>query len=401
MMLGYLLARAGVDVLVLEKHQDFLRDFRGDTIHPSTLTAMDELGLLEGLLHIPHRRADHLAAVVGGHRFQVADFARLKVRCPFVAFMPQWDFLTFLAREAARFPNFQLRMQSEVVSLRTEGGRVAGVEARTPDGGLEVRADLVIGADGRSSAARQSAGLRTRNLGAPMDVLWFRISKADTDPQESVGVFDAGAILVLIDRGTHWQCGYVIPKGRYDEEQRGSVDGFRSRVRRLVPHLGNRLAEIRSWDDVKLLTVTVDRLEQWWRPGLLCIGDAAHAMSPIGGVGINLAIQDAIAAANILAGPLLRRDVADRDLAQVQARRSWPTRATQSMQLLAQRRIVATVLGDERPLQPPLALRILSSEGWMRKLLAWLIGVGFRPEHPAVAARAQRQAAAPQAASVS
>jgi 2-polyprenyl-6-methoxyphenol hydroxylase-like FAD-dependent oxidoreductase len=399
MMLGYLLARAGVEVLVLEKHRDFLRDFRGDTIHPSTLTAMDELGLLEGLLHVPHRRADHLAAIVGGRRLQVADFTRLKVRCPFLAFMPQWDFLTFLAHEAARYSNFQLRMQSEVVGLRTQNGRVAGVEARTPEGGLEVSADLVIGADGRSSTVRQSAGLRVRNLGAPMDVLWFRLSKANTDPDESVGVFDAGAILVLIDRGTHWQCGYVIPKGSYDDEQRSSVDGFRSRVRRLVPYFDSRLTEISSWDDVKLLTVTVDRLDQWWRPGLLCVGDAAHAMSPIGGVGINLAIQDAIATANILAGPLLRRDVADRDLARVQARRSWPARATQRVQLLAQRRIVANILGDERPLQPPLALRILSSEGWMRKLLAWLIGVGFRPEHPAAPARTQWQAA-PQIPSV-
>ncbi|MFL5282153.1 MAG: FAD-dependent oxidoreductase [Rhodopila sp.] len=389
MMLGYLLARAGVDVVVLEKHQDFLRDFRGDTIHPSTLTAMDELGLLPGLLRIPHRRADHLAAIIGGRRFQVADFAKLRVRCPFIAFMPQWDFLDFLAREAARFPNFQLHMQSEVVGLRTEHGRIAGVEAHTPRGELEVTAELVVGTDGRSSITRQLAGLQVRNLGAPMDVLWFSLSKSDNDPQESVGVFDAGAILVLIDRGTHWQCGYVIPKGSYDSEQRGNIEGFRNRVRRLAPHLADRLAEIGSWDDVKLLTVTVDRLERWWCPGLLCIGDSAHAMSPIGGVGINLAIQDAIAAANILARPLLGHAVTDRELTRVQARRSWPARATQSVQLLAQKRIIANILGGDRPLQPPLALRILSSEGWMRRMLARLIGVGFRPEHPATPAVAQ------------
>jgi 2-polyprenyl-6-methoxyphenol hydroxylase-like FAD-dependent oxidoreductase len=391
MMLGYLLARAGVDVLVLEKHDDFLRDFRGDTIHPSTLNAMDELGLLEGLLRIPHRRADHLAAIVGGQLFKVVDFSRLRLRCPFIAFMPQWDFLNFLVHEASRFPNFHLRMQTEVVGLRTTNGRVTGIEARTPHGKCEVTADLVVGADGRSSTVRQSAGLRVRNLGAPMDVLWFHLSKAGSDPQESVGVFNAGAILVLIDRGTHWQCGYVIPKGSYGEKQRGTVEEFRRRIARLVPNFAHRLAELGSWDDVKLLTVAVDRLEQWWRPGLLCIGDSAHAMSPIGGVGINLAIQDAIAAADILTAPLLRRKVADRDVAQVQARRCWPTRATQTMQLLAQRRIIANVLGDERQLQPPLALRIVSRSAWMRTLAARLIGVGVRPEHPAVATPERRR----------
>jgi 2-polyprenyl-6-methoxyphenol hydroxylase-like FAD-dependent oxidoreductase len=388
MMLGYLLARAGVEVMVLEKHQDFLRDFRGDTIHPSTLTVMDELGLLPGLLRIPHRRADHLVAIIGGRRFQMADFDGLRVRCPYIAFMPQWDFLDFLAREAKRFPGFHLRMQTEVVGLTTAGGRVTGIEARTPQDMLEVKADLVVGADGRSSTVRQLAGLQVRDLGAPMDVLWFHLSKSDSDPQESVGVFDAGTILVLIDRGTHWQCGYVIPKGSYDRERQGDIQGFKNRFGKLVPQLADRVAEIGSWEDVKLLSVRVDRLEQWWRPGLLCIGDSAHAMSPIGGVGINLAVQDAVAAANILAGPLLRREFTDRHLAQVQTRRSWPTRATQSMQLLAQRRIVANLLKDKRLVQAPLALQVLSGERWVRRLLAWLIGVGFRPEHASVPPRA-------------
>jgi 2-polyprenyl-6-methoxyphenol hydroxylase-like FAD-dependent oxidoreductase len=381
MMLGYMLARAGIDVVVLEKHRDFLRDCRGDTIHPSTLEVMHELGLLPQLLQLPHRRADHLAAMVGGKRFQMADFDGLPARCRYIAFMPQWDFLDLLAREAAKFPGFRLCMQTETVGLTTAGDRITGVQARSGDRMLEIAADLVVGADGRASTVRAAAGMQVRNLGAPMDVLWFRFSKADSDPQESIGVFGTGAIFVLIDRGTHWQCGYVIPKGGYDALRQDGLGAFRAAIGRLAPFLAQRAGEIATWDDVKLLTVAVDRLRQWWRPGLLCIGDAAHAMSPIGGVGINLAIQDAVAAGNILAEPLRQRRVGTDDLARVQARRAWPAIGTQTLQLIVQRRIVAPLLGAQHPVRAPLALQVLSGERWIRRLIARLVGLGLRPEH--------------------
>ncbi len=307
MMLGFLLARAGVDVLVLEKHADFLRDFRGDTIHPSTLQVMAELGLLDEFLKRPHQEVRELSADIGGERVTIADFSHLPTRCPFVAFMPQWDFLNFLAEQAKRYPTFHLKMQAEVTDLIFDGDRVAGLRAKTPQGELAVRADLVVGADGRHSTVRALAGLKVEDKGAPMDVLWLRLSKRKDDGAESLGRIDAGRLFVMLDRGDYWQCAFVIPKGGFDELRRRGLPAFRAAIAELKPSLADRVTELQSWDDVKLLTVTVDRLKRWYRPGLLCIGDAAHAMSPVGGVGINLAIQDAVAAANILSRAAPRR----------------------------------------------------------------------------------------------
>jgi 2-polyprenyl-6-methoxyphenol hydroxylase-like FAD-dependent oxidoreductase len=387
MMLGLLLARAGVSVLVLEKHADFLRDFRGDTIHPSTLELMHELGLLEEFLALPHQEVPRLIARFGDLTVPVADFTHLPTRCKFIALMPQWDFLDFLARQAARYPTFRLLMRTEAIGLIEEAGRVSGVRATTPDGPLDVRADLVVAADGRSSVLREQAGLRVDDLGAPMDVLWFRLSRRPADPEASMGQFDVGRIFVLLNRGEHWQCGYVIPKGAADEIRRRGLDAFRASVSALLPFASDRVGEIRDWDDVRLLTVKVDRLRQWFRPGLLCIGDAAHAMSPVGGVGINLAIQDAVAAANRLWRPLLERGVTAEHLRRVQRRREWPTRVTQWLQVVVQRRLVSRVLGGG-PVRPPLLVRLLARYPLVRRLPARLVGVGLRPEHvetPAVA----------------
>src|SRR3954463_2802888 len=304
MMLGFLLARAGVETVVLEKHADFLRDFRGDTIHPSTLNLMHELGLLDDFLKLPHQQVRQLSGVIGTTKVQLADFSHLPGHCKFIALMPQWDFLNFLAEAAGRYPGFHLRMEAEGTALRRNGERVTGVEARTPEGPLVVEADLVVGADGRGSTVRRLAGLESRDLGAPMDALWMRISRLPGDPTQSLGRIAAGQILVLIDRGDYWQVAYVIPKGGYEEIHRRGLPALRSAIVTLAPFLENRVVELRDWDAVKLLTVRVDRLTRWYQPGLLCIGDAAHAMSPIGGVGINLAIQDAVATANRIAQPL-------------------------------------------------------------------------------------------------
>ncbi|MFO1056090.1 MAG: FAD-dependent oxidoreductase [Dongiaceae bacterium] len=382
MMLGLLLARAGVSVLVLEKHGDFLRDFRGDTIHPSTLEVMHELGLLEGLLALPHQEARQIVAEAGGLTVPVADFGHLPTRCRFIAFMPQWDFLDFLAGQARRFPGFALRMEAEATGLIEEGGRVAGLAARTPAGPLEVRARLVVGADGRHSTVRQAAGLPVRELGAPIDVLWFRLSHRPDDPAVTMGRFVAGGIFILIDRGAHWQCGYVIPKGGFEAIRGEGLESFRARIARLAPFAADRLAaELADWEPVKLLTVRVDRLSRWWQPGLLCIGDAAHAMSPVGGVGINLAIQDAVAAANLLAGPLRTGAPLEPAMARLQRRRTLPVRVTQRLQLLVQDRVISRVLGREQPLRPPLILRLLARFPRLRRLPARLIGLGIRPEH--------------------
>jgi len=379
MMLGLLLARAGVDVVVLEKHADFLRDFRGDTIHPSTLEVVHELELLQEFLALPHQEIRELTGIVGDEPIVIADFGHLPVRCPFIAFMPQWDFLDFLARHARRFPGFALHMSTGVADLLSHDGRVAGVRATTPDGPLEIRADLVVGADGRGSTVRAAAGLRVKTLGAPMDVLWFRLPKTMTTPQ-ILGRIEAGRIFIRLDRGDYWQCGFVIAKGALDEIRAHGLEAFRADVARLV---GAPLAPggLRDWDEVKLLTVRVDRLETWFRPGLLCIGDAAHAMSPVGGVGINLAIQDAVAAANLLAAPLRAGRVGVEDLARVQRRRDWPTRVTQRIQVLVQDRIVRRVLQSRRPLRPPLAVRLLVRFPGLRRLPGRLVGLGIRPEH--------------------
>ena len=381
MMLGLLLARTGVTVRVLEKHADFLRDFRGDTIHPSTLEVMHELGLLDGLLRLPHQEVRVLAAQIGDVIVPIADFTHLPTRCRFLAFMPQWDFLDFLARDAARYPGFQLQMRSEVTGILEESGRVVGVQAMTEAGPITVRADLVVAADGRHSLLRAQAGLRVEELGAPMDVLWFRLSRGRQDRGQTMGRFDAGQIFIMLDRGEYWQCGYVIPKGTFDEIREGGLQAFRERVARLAPPVRERVGELRTWDDLKLLTVRVDRLSRWYRPGFLCIGDAAHAMSPVGGVGINLAIQDAVAAANILAEPLRRRSLATEHLRQLQRRREWPTRVTQRLQVAIQKRLIAPALGGSRPLRPPLAVRLLGLIPLLRRIPARLIGMGIRPEH--------------------
>ncbi len=382
MMLGLLLARAGVSVQVLEKHADFLRDFRGDTIHPSTLELMHELGLLDALLRLPHQELPRLVAQVGDVLLPIADFSRVPTRCKFIAIMPQWEFLDFLARQGARYAGFHLEMRAEATDLVEDRGRVTGVRGQARSGPFEVRADLVVAADGRSSVLRDRAGLPVEDLGAPMDVLWFRLPREPGDPTDTMGRFDVGRIFVLINRGGHWQCGYVIPKGSAEDVRRRGLPAFRSGVAALAPFAADRVGEIASWDDVKLLTVKVDRLRQWYRPGLLCIGDAAHAMSPVGGVGINLAIQDAVAAANRLAAPLRARRLITEHLRQVQRRREWPTRVTQWLQVMVQRRLIGAALGrrDGRR-TPPRLLSVLARAGILTPLPARLVGVGVRPEH--------------------
>jgi 2-polyprenyl-6-methoxyphenol hydroxylase-like FAD-dependent oxidoreductase len=384
MMLGLLLARAGVDVLVLEKHADFLRDFRGDTIHPSTLEIMHELGMLDRLLALPHQQVRTLRAQIGDETWGIADFSHLPTRCRFIAFMPQWDFLSFLAEEGGRLPTFKLKMEAEVTGLIEEAGVVVGLRATTPAGPLEVRARLVVGADGRHSVVRKAAGLAVDELGAPMDVLWFRISRSPDDVLDTMGRFEAGQIVVLINRGTYWQCGWVIPKGSFERLKEKGIDAFRRRVGELVPFVAARTGELADWSAINLLTVRVDRLRRWHRPGLLCIGDAAHAMSPIGGVGINLAIQDAVATANLLAAPLAADRLSEDDLARVQRRRDLPTRITQRIQVLAQNRIVNRVLAADDKFSAPLPIRLLARFPVLRRIPARLVGLGVRPEHVAV-----------------
>jgi 2-polyprenyl-6-methoxyphenol hydroxylase-like FAD-dependent oxidoreductase len=378
MMLGLLLARAGLSVAVLEKHRDFLRDFRGDTIHPSTLEVLHELGILEDFLKLPHQKVEQLRGQVGETLVTIADFRRLPVRCPYIALIPQWDFLDFLARQGARYPGFQLRMETQVDGLLQKDGRVVGVRT----GATEIQADLVVGADGRSSTVRAAAGLEVKDLGAPIDVLWFRLSRRPDDPGDTMGRFDRGSILVMLNRGEHWQCAFVIPKDGAQKIRDRGLAAFRARIAKLVPVAGDRLDEIGSWDDVKLLTVQVNRLKRWYREGLLCIGDAAHAMSPVGGIGINLAIQDAVAAANVLRGG----GFSLRALEAVQARRELPTRLTQGFQVLVQNLILKRVLAEEAqaggpPLRPPFALRMLTGFEFARRIPARVVGMGFRPEH--------------------
>jgi 2-polyprenyl-6-methoxyphenol hydroxylase-like FAD-dependent oxidoreductase len=381
MMLGLLLARAGIPVLVLEKHTDFLRDFRGDTIHPSTLELMHELGILEEFLRLPHQEVRTLSGQIGDDFVQVADFGHLPTHCRFVVLMPQWDFLDFIAEQAKRYPAFQLGMEAEVTDLIIESGRVAGVRAATPEGELEVRADLVVGADGRHSTVRERAGLEILDLGAPMDVLWMRLSRRPHDPGQTLGRFDAGRIFVMLNRDDYWQCAFVIPKGGYDAVRGRGLASFREEIAQLAPYLRDRTGELGDWSDIKLLTVSVDRLRQWYRPGLLCIGDAAHAMSPVGGVGINLAIQDAVAAANILAPHLQQGPVSERDLRAVQQRREFPTRATQRIQIAVQKRVIGRVLASTRKVSAPLIVRLLRLMPFLTRLPARLIGLGVRPEH--------------------
>ncbi|MBN8965476.1 MAG: FAD-dependent oxidoreductase [Rhizobiales bacterium] len=380
MMLGFLLARAGVDVTVLEKHADFLRDFRGDTIHPSTLELMHELGLLDAFLKLPHSTAPTLSGRYGHLELTIADFRHLPTRCKYIAMMPQWDFLNFLAEHGRRYSGFHLLMKAEMTGLIEQGSRVRGIRASTPDGELEIKAPLVVGCDGRHSTVREKAGLAVETLGAPMDVLWFRISRASDDPEETMGLFLPGRILVMIERGTYWQCAYVIPKGSIEDVRRQGIESFRMAVERVVPFLKGRMREIEDWDQVKLLTVAVDRLTRWYRPGLLCIGDAAHAMSPIGGVGINLAVQDAVATANILAEPLRAGSVDDALLQRVQDRRVFPARVTQRVQVFLQNNVIRAVLAQSE-LKPPLLLRLMQQFPILRRIPARVLGLGVRPEH--------------------
>jgi len=381
MMLGFLLVGAGIDVVVLEKHADFFRDFRGDTIHPSTLEIMHELGVLDDFLKRPHQELSVLNGKIGDDDVTLADFSHLPTRCKFIAFMPQWDFLDFLAEKAKRYSGFHLKMQAEVVGLLIENDVVVGVKAKTPQGELQIRADLVVGADGRHSVVRDLAGLEREDYGAPMDVLWLRLSKRPSDASQALGRIQAGRLLVMLDRCEYWQCAYVIPKGGFEDLQRRGLPAFRQSIVELNPALADRVGEIKSWDDVKLLTVVVDRLKRWYRPGLLCIGDAAHAMSPVGGVGINLAVQDAVATANILAVPLRQGPVSAELLSEVQKRRQWPTEMMQGVQLLVQKRIISNVLALQQRPSAPFAVKLLDWFPFLRRLPARLIGMGFRPEH--------------------
>jgi 2-polyprenyl-6-methoxyphenol hydroxylase-like FAD-dependent oxidoreductase len=376
MMLGLLLARAGRRVTVLEKHRDFLRDFRGDTIHPSTLEVLHELGILEAFLALPHQRVHDVQAQIGDTRLPVADFRHLPVRCPFIAMIPQWDFLDFLARHARRLPSFELRMEAEVEDLILSDGKIAGVKLR---GGEEIAARLVVGADGRHSTVRAKGGLEVLDLGAPIDVLWFRLSRKAGDPDATMGRFDRGRILVMLNRAEYWQCAFVIGKGSLEAVRADGLDAFRARLAAALPLTRERVDELRTWDDLKLLTVQVNRLKRWYREGLLCIGDAAHAMSPVGGIGINLAIQDAVAAANLL----WSGDFSAQNLARIQRRREFPTRATQRFQVLVQNRILQRLLEAEgvEPFRPPLAARLLGRFPLLRRIPARMIGMGVRPEH--------------------
>jgi 2-polyprenyl-6-methoxyphenol hydroxylase-like FAD-dependent oxidoreductase len=381
MMLGLLLARAGIDVTVLEKHGDFLRDFRGDTVHPSTLEMMSELGLLDEFLKLPHSTVARLTMQIGDARLQAIDMTHLPTRCKYIALMPQWDFLNFLAGKGKRYKTFDLRMQTDATDLIEEGGRIVGVRANTPNGELDIRADLIVGCDGRHSMVREKAGLQSDDFGAPMDVLWFRITRKGNDDPETFGHIEAGALLVMLDRGDYWQCAYVIPKGGIEKVQAAGIEAFRKRVLELSPFLADRIGEIKSFDDVKLLTVTVDRLRQWWRSGLICIGDAAHAMSPIGGVGVNIAVQDAVAAANRLAAPLKAGTVTDEDLKAIERRRTFPAKMTQRIQLTMQNRIIGPALqGTQRP-KPPLLFKLFDAFPVLRRIPARLLGLGVRPEH--------------------
>jgi len=381
MMLGLLLARAGIDTVVLEKHGDFLRDFRGDTVHPSTLEVMDELGLIDGFLKRPHQELRRLGGEFGDETMRIADFSHLDMKYPFIAFMPQWDFLDFLADSARRYPSFRLLMRTEATDLIRSGETVTGVAARDAEGPLEIRAALTVACDGRHSVLRARAGLEIEDIGAPIDVLWFKVRK-DRDSEPVLARIRAGRMMVTLDRGDYWQCAFVIAKGQFEAIRAEGLDAFRRAVADVAPILALHTGDIATWDDVKLLTVRIDRLKRWTRPGFLCIGDAAHAMSPVGGVGVNLAVQDAVAAANLLAEKLAHGCPPEDDLDQVRRRRLWPTRLTQAMQVVVQNRIVKPALAaSPGGVRPPLLIRVVNAWPWLQGQAARMVGLGVRPEH--------------------
>jgi 2-polyprenyl-6-methoxyphenol hydroxylase-like FAD-dependent oxidoreductase len=382
MMLGYLLGRAGIDVAVLEKHADFFRDFRGDTVHPSTLQVMDELGLSEGFLKLPHQRLQKMDGMFGGASVRIADLSRLHVKFPFIAFMPQWDFLNFLRESGKKFTSLKVMMNTEATDLIKDGARIAGVRANTPEGMIDIEADLTVACDGRHSLVRERAGLAIEEIGAPMDVLWFRAGKRANETESVFARVDPGSMMVTFDRGDYWQCAYVIAKGQYDAVRARGLPALLDDVARMAPILKSGLSDVKSWDDVKLLTVAINRLTRWTLPGLLCIGDAAHAMSPIGGVGVNLAVQDAVATANLLAAKLVNGCPPEDELDAVRQRREFPVRMTQAMQVVAQNNIVSAALkAGGAPLKVPLVVRLITAVPWLQGITARFVGIGVRPEH--------------------
>jgi 2-polyprenyl-6-methoxyphenol hydroxylase-like FAD-dependent oxidoreductase len=380
-MLGFLLARAGIETTVLEKYPDFFRDFRGDTIHPSITEILYELGLLEEFLKLPHEELHQLEASIGNEKVILVDFSHLKVHCPFITLIPQWDFLNFISTKAKQYPAFHLLMETEAIDVIKEGGNIVGVQAKNKEERFEIHSKLVIGADGRHSTIRDKSGLTVKNLGAPMDALWFRLSRKKSDPASLLGKVDLGKMMIMINRNDYWQCGFLIRKGEFDAIKQDGIDSFRKSITEFVPELIDRVQEIKEWEQVKLLTVTVDRLIKWYCPGLLCIGDSAHAMSPIGGVGINFAIQDAVAAANILVPAFLRGTISQSDLAKVQKRRELPVKIIQRIQVLIQNRVIANILGKRTHPKLPWLLRFIKRFPYLRRIPAYMVGIGFRPEH--------------------
>ncbi|MGY3240442.1 2-polyprenyl-6-methoxyphenol hydroxylase-like FAD-dependent oxidoreductase [Bradyrhizobium sp. USDA 4472] len=382
MMLGYLLGRGGIDVVVLEKHADFFRDFRGDTVHPSTLQVMDELGLIDGFLKLPHQRLQKMDGLFGGTKVRIADLSRLNTKYPFIAFMPQWDFLNFLREAGKRFASLKVLMSTEAVDLIRRGDAIAGVRARTRDGIVDIEADLTVACDGRHSTVRERAGLAVEEIGAPMDVLWFRAGRSGDETENLFARVEPGKMMVTFDRGDYWQCAYVIAKGQYDAVRARGLQALLDDVVRMAPILKRGIGEVKSFDDVKLLTVAINRLGRWTRPGLLCIGDAAHAMSPVGGVGVNLAVQDAVATANLLAGKLTRGCPSDEELDAIRRRREFPVKMTQAMQVIVQNNIISGALkGGDQPLKVPLVLRLINALPWLQGIPARFIAIGVRPEH--------------------